>query len=177
MSDEPEMVEQDADLKASLIAKADHQGVKIDKRWSAARIEEAIAQAAMAEPLEEAVPVPASAPVPPASPDAVALLMAQIEELKKMVAAQPATATPALTSPTAGFTPAMPPEIVAIMTPSKGTVQCRVTKAGDQKIHTGLQNPVFFKWADVIHLPPDIAQQLEDRQCVEIGAPNPGAMN
>ena len=161
MNDEAPKVEQDADLKAVLIAKADAAGVKIDKRWSAARIEQALADASMDDP--QPAPVVEAAPAAPA-PDVVSALMAQIEELKKLVVAQPAAAP-------AAFTPAAVP-VKPITQPSSGTVQCRVTKAGDGKIHTGMEDPVYFKWGDVIHLPQSIAEQLESKQFVEIGAPN-----
>lgn len=71
MTDEPaEPVELELDLKAQLIAKADKLGVKIDKRWAVERIEAAIADHAMADPVAE--PKPQVTPPPPPPPAAVA---------------------------------------------------------------------------------------------------------
>lgn len=63
----PAPVEPELDLKTELLAKAEKLGVKVDKRWAAARIEQAISDHAMAD-----TPAPPKPQVsPPSDPSPV----------------------------------------------------------------------------------------------------------
>ena len=54
------------------------------------------------------------------------------------------------------------------LTQPEGTLRCRVTKKGNNKIFTGKEEPKYFEWEEIIFLPPQSARQLEDRSFVEI---------
>lgn len=193
-----ETPEKDTDLKAQLIAKvdklnagkSDDEKIVIDKRWSAARIEETIAAAQLEVSEDEAEAVAEAAseydpavevevkhePEPEAKVEAdevksaktEAEIRAEIEaELKAKYEAEAAEKAKA------AFVPAKPPEMPPVSTvTSEPTIPCKVTKFGDQKISTGRPAPDDrYKWGDVVHFPISIAQGLEDKQYVEIGQP------
>lgn len=193
MTDEtpPQLVEADASLRAELIAKgekikAENPDFKFDKRWNTARMEEALAAHAMddvqGEPRPQVTPAAEGDDAPAAEPGVAAMLaeidrkhaeqMAALEAKLAAMSAAP-LAAPAASTPTAApaFVVAAPPP-AAPPAPAPNTVACRVTKAGDGKIFTGLADPTHFKWNDIVHIPEETAKLLETRNFVEIGSPN-----
>lgn len=59
------------------------------------------------------------------------------------------------------------PETAPETTLAAGSVQCRVTKAGDGQVFTG-NGDERYKWNDMIVLPRTVAEDLEKRHFVEI---------
>lgn len=184
MTEETEKVERDADLKAQLIAKAEKMGVEIDKRWSAARIEEAIAKKHLeAEPSPPPAPAPEpeiAAPAVGKADDAAEIARLKAELEAKLALLDAKLAEPVKTGVPEGlqstvapaFTPAKAPPVAP---PPQGepTVACRVTKKGDGEIFTGRAAPDDrYRWGAVVHLPKSVAEALEARAYVEIGEPS-----
>jgi hypothetical protein len=170
MSDEPNDIgaaPESADLKAELLKKVQAKGLKADARFSIARLEAMLSEADAEAPAVDA-PVPEPEPVANAQPEggeSVEALKARLAEMAALLAAKNAPA------PTPAFVPAKAPEAPPPPPPGEKTVQCRVTKAGHLKIFTGLEDPVHYKWGEIIYVPVSAAAQLEAKLYIEIGEP------
>jgi len=125
-------------LKEELKAKLEAKGVEVDYRWGVPKMERVLSELAIQD---EQVPEE-TVTVPESDP----VLEGDETPLEEEPAPEPAA-------------PAEQPE---------GTLRCRVTKKGNDKIATGQRDPAYFSWEDIIFLPPEAARQLEDRAFVEI---------
>ena len=151
----------DDDLKAELVKKAKAAGVwNAQPSWSVETLERKISEAALRDQEE---PAPEPQPEPELEGDET-----EPEEVEAVEEPEPgpeeAPEEPAeevLEEKVSEPTPE--PE-----TQPEGTVRCRVTKKGHNKIFTGKQEPKHYAWEDVIFIPPEAARALEDRAFVEI---------
>jgi hypothetical protein len=125
-------------LKEELKAKLEAQGVEVDYRWGVPKMESVLAELAIQD---EQVPEE-TVTVPESDP----VLEGDETPLEEEAAPEPEA-------------PAEQPE---------GTLRCRVTKKGHNKIFTGKEDPKYFEWEAIVFLPPEGARQLEDRSFVEI---------
>ena len=126
------------ELNAALKAKLEAKGVEVDYRWGVPKMESVLAELALTD---EQVP----------------------EETELVPESDPVLEgdeTPLEDEPEDEPEPA--PE------PPDGTLRCRVTKKGHNKMFTGKDEPKYFEWEEEIYLPPVSARQLEDRAFVEI---------
>jgi hypothetical protein len=172
MSDEPNDIgaaPESADLKAELLRKVQAKGLKADARFSIARLEAMLSEAdaeapAVSAPVPDVVEPPANAQ--PEGAESVEALKARLAEMAALLASK---AAPAPAPPV--FVPAKAPEAPPPPPPGEKTVQCRVTKAGHLKIFTGLEDPVHYKWGEIIYVPVSAAAQLEAKLYIEIGEP------
>lgn len=132
------------DLKAELKAKLEAKGVEVDYRWGVPKMESVLAAMAIADEQEpEETVLVTEDPEGELEGDETLLLEDEPEEAPEPAPEQP-----------------------------DGTLRCRVTKKGHNKIFTGKEDPKYFIWnpdnPEDIYLPPEGARQLEDRGFVEI---------
>jgi len=148
------------ELRTEMAAKAKAAGVRVHHTWDAARIEQAISEAALQDPTE-----PADENQQADSEEVVALkseiagLEAQVagllDEIRSLTGAPDQTVIDEASSEPLEAGPAQ-----------ADAVTCTVTKNGAGKISNGAGG--FFNWKDSINLPLETAGALEDRAFVEI---------